>query len=293
VFDDACRLADERGIRVTGSELVGLMPLEAVLMAGKHYLKKQNRSPGVPVKDIVECAVQSLGLNDVTPFNPKEKIIDYAVKKEDRPLKSLVKTDFVEELSTSSPAPGGGSVSALAGSLGAALSSMVAALTHEKKEMLDSKPLMDTIGVEAQELKDRLAFLVDEDTEAFNTVMEANRLPETNDEEKELKKNALDKANKYAIDIPMETAQKCLRIIELAEILVEKGNPNSVSDAGVAAEVALAGLRGACMNVMINLPGVDDLPYCDTKRKEVDALIQRAELLHKTVFEKTMAVIKG
>ena len=293
VFDDACRLADERGVRVTGSELVGLIPLEAVLMAGKHYLKKQNRSPGVPVKDIVECAVQSLGLNDVTPFNPKEKIIDYAVKKEDRPLKSLVKTDFVEELSTNSPAPGGGSVSALAGSLGAALSSMVAALTHEKKEMLDSKPLMDSIGVEAQELKDRLAFLVDEDTEAFNTVMEANRLPETNDEEKELKKNALDKANKYAIDIPMETAQKCLRIIELAEILVEKGNPNSVSDAGVAAEVALAGLRGACMNVMINLPGVDDPSYCDTKRKEVDALIQKAESLHKTIFEKTMAIIKG
>ena len=293
VFDEACRLADERGIRVTGSELVGLIPLEAVLMAGKHYLKKQNRSPGVPVKDIVECAVQSLGLNDVTPFNPKEKIIDYAVKKEDRPLKSLVKTDFVEELSTNSPAPGGGSVSALAGSLGAALSSMVAALTQEKKKMLDSKPLMDSIGVEAQELKDRLAFLVDEDTEAFNTVMEANRLSSANDEEKELKKNALDKANKYAIDIPMETAQKCLRIIELAESLVEKGNPNSVSDAGVAAEVALAGLRGACMNVMINLPGVDDVSYCDAKRKEVDALIQKSESLHKTVFEKTMAIIKG
>jgi formiminotetrahydrofolate cyclodeaminase len=169
----------------------------------------------------------------------------------------------------------------------------VAALTHEKKEMLDSKPLMDSIGVEAQELKDRLAFLVDEDTEAFNTVMEANRLSSANDEEKELKKNALDKANKYAIDIPMETAQKCLRIIELAESLVEKGNPNSVSDAGVAAEVALAGLRGACMNVMINLPGVDDPSYCDAKRKEVDALIQKGESLHKTVFEKTMAIIKG
>ncbi|HJM96054.1 MAG TPA: glutamate formimidoyltransferase, partial [Candidatus Marinimicrobia bacterium] len=133
VFDEACRLANDRGVRVTGSELVGLIPLEAMLMAGKHYLKKQNRSLGVPVKDIVECAVQSLGLNDVTKFNPSEKIIDYAVKKEDRPLRSLVENEFVEELSTNSPAPGGGSVSALAGSLGAALSSMVAALTHEKK----------------------------------------------------------------------------------------------------------------------------------------------------------------
>ena len=244
VFDEAFRLADDRGVRVTGSELVGLIPLEAMLMAGKHYLKKQNRSLGVPVKDIVECAVQSLGLNDVTKFDPSEKIIDYAVKKEDRPLKSLVENEFVEELSTNSPAPGGGSVSALAGSLGAALSSMVAALTHEKKGMLDIKPEMDEIGVEAQELKDRLAFLVDEDTEAFNQVMEANRFPANDEKEKKVKEKAVDTANKYAIDIPMETAEKCFRVIELTNTLVEKGNPNSVSDAGVAAEVALAGVRG-------------------------------------------------
>ncbi len=291
VFDAACKLADERGVRVTGSELVGLIPLEAMLMAGKHYLKKQNRSLGVPTADIVECAVQSLGLNDVTEFNPNEKIIDYAVQSEDRPLKSLVKTGFVEELSTNSPAPGGGSVSALAGSLGAALSSMVAALTHEKKEMLDSKPEMDRIGMEAQALKDRLAYLVDEDTHAFNKVMDANRLPATNDEEQTAKNEAIEIANKYAIDIPMETAEKCFRVIELAEILVEKGNPNSVSDAGVAAEVALAGVRGACMNVMINIPGVEDESYCNEKKNAVNDLIEKAELLQKVVFEKTMNVI--
>ena len=288
VFDEACRLADERGVRVTGSELVGLIPLEAMLMAGKHYLKKQNRSLGVPVKDIVECAFQSLGLNDVTKFDPSEKIIDYAVKKEDRPLKSLVETEFVEELSTNSPAPGGGSVSALAGSLGAALSSMVAALTHEKKEMLDIKPEMNEIGVEAQELKDRLAFLVDEDTEAFNQVMEANRLPANDEKEKKVKEKAVDTANKYAIDIPMETAEKCFRVIELTNTLVEKGNPNSVSDAGVAAEVALAGVRGGCMNVLINLNGIDDQNYCNKKRTAVKTLIKKAESLHQTVFNKTM-----
>ena len=288
VFDEACRLADERGVRVTGSELVGLIPLEAMLMAGKHYLKKQNRSLGVPVKDIVECAFQSLGLNDVTKFDPSEKIIDYAVKKEDRPLKSLVETEFVEELSTNSPAPGGGSVSALAGSLGAALSSMVAALTHEKKEMLDIKPEMNEIGVEAQELKDRLAFLVDEDTEAFNQVMEANRLPANDEKEKKVKEKAVDTANKYAIDIPMETAEKCFRVIELTNTLVEKGNPNSVSDAGVAAEVALAGVRGGCMNVLINLNGIDDQEYCNKKRTAVETLIKKAESLHQTVFNKTM-----
>ena len=288
VFDEACRLADERGVRVTGSELVGLIPLEAMLMAGKHYLKKQNRSLGVPVKDIVECAVQSLGLNDVTKFDPSEKIIDYAVKKEDRPLKSLVENEFVEELSTNSPAPGGGSVSALAGSLGAALSSMVAALTHEKKGMLDIKPEMDEIGVEAQELKDRLAFLMDEDTEAFNQVMEANRLPANDEKEKKVKEKAVDTANKYAIDIPMETAEKCFRVIELTNTLVEKGNPNSVSDAGVSAEIALAGVRGGGMNVLINLNGIDDQEYCSKKRTAVKTLIKKAESLHQTVFNKTM-----
>ena len=293
VYDAACKLADERGIRVTGSELVGLIPLEAILMAGKHYLKKQNRSIGVPVADIVECAVQSLGLNDVTEFNPAEKIIDYAVQSGNRPLMSLVGKNFVEELSTNSPAPGGGSVSALAGSLGAALSSMVAALTHEKKEMLDSKPMMDEIGAEAQALKDRLAFLVDEDSHAFNKVLDANRMSAATDEEQAAKAAAVEATNKYAIDIPFETAEKCYRVMELAEVLVEKGNPNSVSDAGVAAEVALAGVRGATMNVLINLPGVDDKSYCDEKRNAVNEIIQKAEAKHSAVFEKTIGVINS
>ncbi len=291
VFDAACILANERGIRVTGSELVGLIPLEAMLMAGRHYLNKQNRSLGVPTADIVECAVQSLGLNDVTEFDPNVKIIDYAVQSDDRPLMNLVGKEFVEELSTNSPAPGGGSVSALAGALGAALSSMVAALTHEKKELLDLKPEMSEIGIEAQNLKDRLSFLVDEDTNAFNKVMDANRLPATNDKEQSAKNQAIEIANKYAIEIPMETAKKCFRVIELADILVEKGNPNSVSDAGVAAEVALAGVSGACMNVLINLTSVEDDSYCDDMRNKVEDMMEKAESLQKVVFEKTMNII--
>ena len=293
VFDEACRLATERGIRVTGSELVGLIPLEAVVMAGTYYLKKQNRSIGVPVNDIIECAIQSLGLNDVAPFIINEKIIDYAVDNGDQKEQTMIDTKFLNELSTNSPAPGGGSVAALAGSLGAALSSMVAALTHEKKEMLDSKPLMDKIGVEAQQLKDRLAVLVEEDAQAFNKVREANRLPATTDEEKDIKKESLDSANKYAIQIPLETAKKCLRVIELSQELVTNGNPNSVSDAGVAAEVALAGLRGACMNVMINLSEIDDTSYCEALQNEVDSLIKNGESIHKKVFEKTVSIIKG
>jgi glutamate formiminotransferase/formiminotetrahydrofolate cyclodeaminase len=291
VFDAACILASERGIRVTGSELVGLIPLEAMLMAGRHYLNKQNRSLGIPTADIVECAVQSLGLNDVTEFDPNVKIIDYAVQSEDRPLMNLVGKELIDELSTNSPAPGGGSVSALAGALGAALSSMVAALSHEKKELLDLKPEMDEIGIEAQNLKDRLSFLVDEDTNAFNKVMDANRLSATNDKEQSAKNQAIEIANKYAIEIPLETAKKCFRVIELANTLVEKGNPNSVSDAGVAAEVALAGVSGACMNVLINLTSVEDETYCDDMRNKVEDIMEKAESMQKFVFEKTMNII--
>ena len=293
VFDAASKLAEERGVRVTGSELVGLIPLEAMTMAGKHYLKKQNRSIGVPTADIVECAVQSLGLNDVTPFILKEKIIDYAVQDDKKLLMGMKSIEFVEELSTNSPAPGGGSVSALAGALGAGLSSMVAALTHEKKELLDSKPKMDEIGLEAQLLKDRLSYLVDEDTNAFNNVLDANRLPATTEEEKKVKLEAVESANKYAIDVPLETAELCFRVIELAEILVEKGNPNSVSDISVASEVAIAGVKGACMNVLINLSGLDDEAYCDDKRKSVKSLVSKANSLVQAVYEKTIDKIES
>ena len=289
VFDAACKLAEERGIRVTGSELVGLIPLEAMVMAGEHYLKKQNRSIGIPTVDIIECAVQSLGLNDVTPFIPKVKIIDFAVQDDNKSLMSMTGKGFVKELSRNSPAPGGGSVSALAGSLGAGLSSMVAALTHEKKEMLDSKSKMDEIGIEAQSLIERLTFLVDEDTNAFNSVMDANRLPGITKDEQKVKAKAVDAANKYAIEVPLETAELCFRVIEL----VEKGNPNSVSDAGVAAEVALAGVNGAGMNVLINLAEVNDNIYCEAKCQDMEDLLMKAKTLGKVVFEKTIKVIES
>ena len=288
VFDEACRLADERGIRVTGSELVGLIPLEAMLMAGQHYLKKQNRSQGIVQKQIVECAIQSLGLNDVTEFIPDEKIIEYAVNQEKRLLLTMPGKELIDELSSNSPAPGGGSISAMAGALGAALSSMVAALSHEKKELLDRNFEMNKIGIKAQQLIDRLSFLVDEDTIAFNQVLVASRLPHETEEEKSAKIDAVRKANKYAISIPMETAEKCFEVIQMAEKLVDRGNPNSVSDVGVAAEIALAGVRGGCMNVLINLNNMDDQEYCSKKKTVVKTLIKKAELLHQTVFKKTM-----
>ncbi len=291
VFDKACELAVERGIRVTGSELVGLIPKEALLMAGRHYLKKQRRTTAVPEADIIECAVQSLGLNDLYFFKPEEKIVEFAVGQTSGQLMGLTSEGFVDELSSNSPAPGGGSVAALAGSLGAALVSMVAALTHEKKGFEVLKNDMGDIGNKAQKIKDRLSFLVDEDTNAFNAVMDANRLPANSDEEKSIKQKAVLAANKYAIEIPLEAAELSLSVLDIANELVKKGNPNSVSDVGVAGEVALAGVRGACMNVLINLPGVKDKRYTNRKKKQVNELLAKAPELEQSVFRETLKVI--
>ena len=288
VYDKACSLAIERGIRVTGSELVGVIPLEAIVMAGKHYLRKQNRSVGVPTSDLIECAVQSLGLNDVTPFLVNEKIIDYAVEDE---ISYSFDRKFLNNLSLNTPTPGGGSVSALVGSLGSALCSMVAALTHEKKEMFTRRLMMEKIGVKAQKLKDELAELVLEDSQAFNRVLRASRLPGTSKEEKVKKEKSILLANKYAIEIPNKIAKKCYQVMELSEILINMGNPNSLTDASVAAEVAFAGLRGGCMNVMINLLELDDKLYIDKKKNDVDKILKKGKILHDKLFNKSLEAL--
>ena len=289
VYDKACILAEERGIRVTGSELVGLIPLDAIISAGKHYLQKQNRSIGVPVSDIIECAVQSLGLNDVTPFINNEKIIDYAVMENND---DMFDKDFLESVSLNTPAPGGGSVSALSGSLGSALCSMVASLTHEKKDMLQNRSIMEEIGVKAQELKDDLAHLVSEDSRAFNKVLDAVRSSANSDQDKKEKTKNILLANKYAIEIPYQTAKKCYEVMQLAEILIDKGNSSSLTDAGVASEVAFAGLRGGCMNVLINLPELIDKTYINQKQKEVDNLLKKGEKLNSKIFKKTISSLE-
>ena len=262
--------------------------MEAMLMAGRHYLKKQRYTTGISLNDIIEVAIQSLGLNDIVPFKAEEKIIENAVKTSSKKLISLKTDDFIDELSTNSPAPGGGSVSALVGSLGAALISMVGALNHEKKDNIKIKPQMEKIGVEAQEIKDRLSFLVDEDTNAFNKLMQANRLPSDNKSQKKEKLHAIQEANEYAIEIPLEVVSHCLKIIELSEKLIDNGSSSLVSDAGVSAEVALAGVRGASMNVLINLLNISDDNYCKEKRELVQKLIIDSEKKWKIVFDKTM-----
>ena len=293
VYDAACRLAEERGLRVTGSELVGLIPLEALLMAGRHYLQKQGRTSGVPVSELVEIAVQSLGLNDVAPFVAQEKIIEYAVRNDKGGLISMTVKDFVEELSTDSPAPGGGSVSALLGSLAAALASMVAALTHGKKGMEEKKSQMENVGIKAQELKDRLSTLVDADTEAFNELMAAMRLPKKTDEQKTARHTAVQEATKAATKIPLEIAKLCSEVLDLADVVAREGLAASVSDAGVAAEAALAGLRGARLNVLINLADIEDEKFKKGVTDEVNDMERSAAELKRKVITQVEKVIAG
>ena len=292
VFDAVCSLAEERSVRVTGSELVGLIPMDALLLAGKYYLSKQNRTLGIPQEDIIDCAVQTLGLNDVSKFNPDEKIIESAIGKNNKGLMGLQGKDLISLISNNSPAPGGGSVSAIAGSLGAALISMVAALTHEKKDFFDQKERMNEIGVTAQDLMENLIYLSEEDTKAFNAIIEANRLPDKTSEQKKIKERKVLEANKHAIEIPLKTAMLSLEVIKLSLDLIKYGNPNSVTDVEVAAEVGLAGVRGGCMNVMINLSGLNYIDDYDIAiQKKIDSIIKEADVFHKTAFNNTKKLI--
>jgi glutamate formiminotransferase / formiminotetrahydrofolate cyclodeaminase len=257
VFETVRDEAEKLGLIVTGSELVGLTPLEPVLEAGRHFLRKQGKSAGVPERELVEIAIRSLGLDSVAPFDADKKIIEYHVKAA-APLMSMTATRFVDEVSTEAPAPGGGSVAALMGSLAAALATMVANLTIGKKGYEDAWAAMGTLAERGQVLKDRLALAVDLDTEAFNRVMDAMRLPKGTPDEAAARDHALEVSNRYAAEVPLDTVRMCLDTIRLAADAARQGNRNSSSDAGVAALAARAGAEGAALNVLTNLASVSD-----------------------------------
>jgi len=263
VFDECCRLAEGMGVRVTGSELVGLIPLEAILQAGKYYLTKQGMTTGVPEAELIHIAVLSMGLGDLYPFEPEKKIIEYQFERGGA-LTAMKVDSFTNLLSTDSPAPGGGSVAALCGALSGALSSMVGALTHGKKGYEDAAGEMERAGVEAQALKDAFLADVDRDTEAFNRVMDAMRLPKKTDEDKAARAEAIEEATKEATLVPLGVLRRAEKAVELAETVVRLGNRNSVSDAAVAALTARTAAEGAYLNVRINLPGIRD----DSFKKE-------------------------
>ncbi|MDN3583679.1 glutamate formimidoyltransferase [Mucilaginibacter flavus] len=261
-FDEVCTKANERGIRVTGSELVGLIPLKAMLDAGKYFLRKQQRSVGVSEKELIKIAIKSMGLDELGPFIPGERIIEYLLKdKADSKLISMSLTDFADETASESPAPGGGSISAYIGSLGASLAGMVANLSSHKKGW-DSRWLefSDWAG-KAQQYKNELLSLVDLDTRAFNKIMESFSLPKATDEEKAARDKAIQDATRYAIEVPFKVMETALSSMEVIKAMVEIGNPNSVTDAGVAALCARTAVLGAFMNVKINASGYKDKDY--------------------------------
>ncbi|MGK5087804.1 glutamate formimidoyltransferase [Bdellovibrionota bacterium FG-2] len=276
VFEEARQLAAQRGLRVTGSEVVGLIPLESLLASGRFYLKKQGKSVGIPTQDILNAAVVSLGLNEVASFDISKKVLGYADPKP-QALVQMKVSDFTNEVSRESPAPGGGSIAALGGALCAALASMVANLTHGKEGTETKDPLLEEIADEAQKLKHELLSAVDDDTDAFSAFMEARRLPQGTPEEKTLRTAKMQEGLKLAVEVPWQTAQASFRAMELASKVVELGNPNSLTDGAVGVQVGFTGVQGGIWNVLINLKSIKDEPYCHTKRTQGSELLTRAK----------------
>lgn len=291
VFDGCCEEAIKYGVRITGSELVGLVPREAMLMAGRHYLQKQGKSIGVPEKELIHVAVKSMGMHDITPFIAEEKIIEYRVEKTGK-LASMSVKDFIEEVSVDSPAPGGGSVAAMSGSLAAALTSMVCNLTVGKKGYEDVYDMLDATAVSSQQLLKDLLIATDKDTEAFNEVLNAMRLPKKTEEEKAKREEAVQAGYQVASRVPLRTAERCLETIDLAARAVTHGNVNSVSDAGVAALMGYAGLIGAILNVKINLPSITDQAFNAEMRKNLDTMSEDGREKLDTILQEVLKKIE-
>lgn len=292
-FDAVCSEAEQRGLRVTGSELVGLIPLSAMLEAGRYYLLKQGKSPGVSEEELIETAIVSLGLRDLTEFDPQKKIIEYQVRELKGPLVRKDLRDFANAVSSDSPAPGGGSVAALAGALGAALAAMVANLTIGKKNYDAFWEEMKTVAIHAQQFKDELLRAVDRDTEAFNQVMAALALPKKSADQMAQREQAVEQATKNACLVPLEVMKNALEVLKLARIVAESGNANAVSDAGVAALTALAAVQGAALNVKINLPGVKDREFVGQMLAEVQRIGDEATALQQQTLETVHSKIAG
>ncbi|WP_158988778.1 glutamate formimidoyltransferase [Mucilaginibacter sp. L196] len=284
-FDEVCTKAAERGMRVTGSELVGLIPLKAMLDAGKYFLLKQQRSVGVSEKELIKIAIKSMGLDELGPFIPEERIIEYLLKdKSASKLISMTLTDFADETASESPAPGGGSISAYAGVLGASLATMVANLSSHKKGWDDRWEEFSDWAEKGQYYKNELLKLVDLDTVAFNKIMEGFSLPKSTEEEKAARDKAIQDATKYAIEIPFKVMQMAQGSLEVIKAMAEIGNPNSVTDAGVAALCARTAVLGAFMNVKINASGYKDKAYTTDIIKQGEELERQAIAIETEVI---------
>lgn len=293
-FDEVCRCAQARGLRVTGTEIVGLVPKRALLDAGRYFLRKQCRSVGIPEEDILNIAIKSMGLDDLRPFVAEEKVIEYlldAGKKDDKRLTVLSVKGFADETARESPAPGGGSVAAYMGALGAALGTMVANLSAHKPGW-DAR--WDEFSRQAEEgmmIETELLRLVDEDTAAFNRIMAAFGMPKSNDEEKRLRGEAIQEATLFAAHVPLDTMKASFKVFALCRSMVETGNPNSVSDAGVGALAARSAVIGAGLNVKINAASLKDKAAAKALTDEADRIIRDAVEAEAEILKKVEAII--
>jgi glutamate formiminotransferase/formiminotetrahydrofolate cyclodeaminase len=293
-FEETRKSADDRGVRVTGSELVGLIPLQAMLDAGKYFLEKQGSSAGVSNQELIDCAIRSLGLNELGEFDPSKKIIEYLLKNpKDTRLVDMSVTGFANETASDSPAPGGGSIAALAGALGASLGTMVANLSAGKRGWEERVAEFSVWAEKGQQLKDRLLFLVDEDTRAFDAIMQAFGLPKDTPEQVAERKAAIQEASKYATLTPYYTMQAAFDCVELLQEMAEKGNPNSLSDVGVGALCIKTAVRGAWLNVITNASGLSDKAWAADIVEKARAIWQKNHPACDAIVEKIEAKLLG
>lgn len=288
-FDACCTSATQRGMRVTGSELVGLVPKSVLTDAGKYFLKQQRRSVGVSERELIHIAVRTLGLDELAPFDPDKKVIEYLLEdKAARPLAHKTLLEFADATAGEGPVPGGGSASAYVGVLGVSLGTMVANLSSHKKGWDDKIDFFSEWAEKGQAIKDKLMMLVDADTSAYNKIIEAIRMPKTNDEEKVLRSQALNAATKGAIEVPLEVMRVSLSSLELIKEMATHGNPNSVSDAGVGAICVRTAVEGAGLNVKINCVGFKDAEYVEQAKAQVYEMLEKA----KTMEQEILAIVE-
>jgi glutamate formiminotransferase/formiminotetrahydrofolate cyclodeaminase len=283
-FDEVCRAAAARGLRVTGAEIVGLVPKKVLIEAGRYYLEKQGRSLGISEQEIIKIAVKSMSLDDLKPFNPKEKVIEYLIEKPRKGLVDLSLEGFVRETASESAAPGGGSVSAAMGAFGAALATMVANLSAHKRGWDDRWKEFSDVAEKGQAILNELLALVDEDTEAFNRIMDCFSMPKATPEENAARDEALEQATLNAATVPLRTMEAALKALPLALEMAQKGNPASASDAGVAALAAVAGIRGAALNVRINAAGLKDKTPAEPLLSRAGEIVTEALALQDEVI---------
>ncbi len=286
VFEECCKSADKRGMRVTGSELVGLVPLNVMLDAGKYFLQKQERSVGVSESEIIKIAIKSMGLDELGPFDPQKRIIEYMLyDSSNAPLVNMTLSAFADETASESMAPGGGSIAAYVAALGVSLGTMVANLSSHKKGWDERWEEFSIWAEKGQALKSQLLHLVDEDTKSFNAIIDAMRLPKATEEEKTARNTAMQAATKYAVEVPLTVMERSLQSFELLKAMAQTGNPNSVTDAGVGALCARAAVYGAFLNVKVNIGGLENKTYVETILKKATKMIELADAEEKAVLD--------